>query len=99
MVEPVLRDSWFYTGLAYEKMERWQEALEADERAPTPAGAKGGSGEAARIIEWGMIYPWDLRAQKTKWLLAALERAIEKGAFRSTWETAEACCSRGLILS
>jgi tetratricopeptide (TPR) repeat protein len=96
-VESETGDAWYYAGLMYEKLEQWEKALEAYERALAANGFADVSRSSA-YYRMGMIYQWRLDSRQTDAALTAYEMAIEVDDFDSDWERADSHFRRGQIL-
>ena len=96
-MEPELGDPWYYIGLTYERMEWWEQALEAYERA-VEARAFAAVGRSSPYYKRGGIYQWGLDPRQTDAALVTYEAAIEIGDFSDDLEAANCHYQRGEIL-
>jgi tetratricopeptide (TPR) repeat protein len=96
-VSPDLADPWYYSGLAYEAMEQWKQALAAYDQA-LQGSVSIGVGRSSIHYRKGVIYQWRLDPRQTETALAAYEAAIELDDFSNDRDAADCHYKRGEIL-
>ncbi len=96
-VEPQIGDAWYYTGVVYERMGRWEKALDAYEQA-VKIGAFADVTRSSPYYRMGLIYHQRLKPKRARAALTAFELAINLGEFKSDLEAADAHYRYGAIL-
>jgi tetratricopeptide (TPR) repeat protein len=80
ILDPLSGDPWYYMGLAYEDSERWDQALDAYERA-IEKGSFGLAGSSGPWCRMAMIYALVIDPPLTKDALSAYESAMLENDF------------------
>ena len=96
-LDPDLGDAWYYTGLAYEGLKRWEDALEAYDQA-CEAAAFATVRKSSPTYRMGKIYQWRLKPRQIDAALAAYDVAIELDDFSTDQEAADCHFKRGEVL-
>ena len=96
-LEPDLGDPWYYMGLAYEGLNRWEDALEAYDQAYEAAVFATVRKSSPRYL-MGIIYQWRLNSPQTDAALAAYDVAIGLDDFSTDQEAADCHYKRGEVL-
>lgn len=95
-VEPEFGDPWYYAGLAYEKLEWWEEALRAYEQA-IKVGTFSDVRHSSPYYRLGMLCHWRVVPSKPDEALAAYDTAIALDDFNTDLEAANSHYGRGAI--
>lgn len=95
-MNPGLGDPWYYTGLAYEGLNQWEQAIEAYRRA-LDLRAFEYAGRSSPYYRLGWIHQRELDSPQLDKALAAYNAAIALGDFATDTEAAGAYHSRGAI--
>jgi len=90
-------DPWYYKGLAYDGMERWQDALRMYERA-IGTGSLIGVGRGSPYYRIGVIYHRRVYPSQLQDALIAYETALRVDDFGTTAEAADCHYRCGEIL-
>jgi len=96
-LEPDSGDPWYYTGLAYEGLKQWEDALGAYDQA-CEAVAFATVRKSNLYYRMGIIYQGRLEPPQTDAALAAYSSAIELDDFGTDQEAADCHYKRGDIL-
>ncbi|MEM4655255.1 MAG: tetratricopeptide repeat protein [Thermosphaera sp.] len=96
-VEPGLADPWYYAGLAYEGMKRWEEALAAYEKAITLSSLVSVH-LSSLYYRIGVVYQWGLNPRQLDAALRAYETAIALNDFKDNLEASDCHYKRGEVL-